>query len=226
MFFCLRRPLTVLFAAALSLGFHVVDSRPSNAAIVHDEAIHGELSNENQTPTVLNFTIGENTVIGEVANARGFPANTDVFSFVVPNGAVWDSLILTDYRDSSPNQDNAAFLAIDDSDSFPYGSFELDEINNANPAFPADAFIGGTVFGGGGPTNPDVGRDLLPRAANVVGAGYTTPLPSGDYTIYIQQTDALTGYSLTVNLVSAIPEPSSAGLLMLVGAAVAIRRRR
>ncbi|MCS7468398.1 PEP-CTERM sorting domain-containing protein [Stieleria sp. ICT_E10.1] len=226
MYVCFRRPFPVLFAAAVSLGCVVVDSRPSNAAIVHDEAIHGELSNDNFAPTVLNFTLGENTVIGDVANARDFPANTDVFRFVVPDGAVWDSLILTDYRDSSPNKDNAAFLAIDDSDTFPYDSFGLDEINNANPAFPEDAFIGGTVFGGGGPTNPDVGRDLLPRAANVVGAGYTTPLPSGDYTIYIQQTDSSTGYSLTVNLVSAIPEPSSTGLLMLVGTAVAIRRRR
>ncbi|PAY19544.1 hypothetical protein CKO51_10515 [Rhodopirellula sp. SM50] len=221
-----HRSFTAFIAVAAFLSWTVSAANQSHAAIVHDEGIHGELSNDNLAPTVLNFTIGENTVIGDVANARGFLANTDVFSFVVPNGAVWDSLILTDYRDNSPNKDNAAFLAIDDSDSFPYDSFGLDEINNANPAFPADAFIGGTTFGGGGPTNPDVGRDLLPRAANVVGAGYTTPLPSGNYTIYIQQTDAATGYTLTVNLVSAIPEPSSATVLMLVGAAVVMRRRR
>ncbi|WP_182867074.1 PEP-CTERM sorting domain-containing protein [Stieleria mannarensis] len=215
-----------MLAVAVSCGLIVAWSPSAHAAIVHNEAIHGELSNDNFSPSVLNFTVGENTVIGEVTNARGFPANTDVFTFSVPEGAFWDALILDDYRDSSPNQDNAAFLAINDSDFFPYGSFELDEINNANPAFPEDAFIGGTVFGGGGPTNPDVGRNLLPRAANIVGAGFTTPLPSGNYTIYIQQTDALTGYTLTANLVSAVPEPSSAGWLMLVGTAIAIRRRR
>lgn len=203
--------LLVFTIGFIAFGF----ASSANAAIVHDEAVDGDLSTDNTSPTSLNFSIGPNTVIGNVDDAQG-SGNVDVFTFNVPNGAQWTSMTLDTYVSS----DNVAFLGIDDTDSFPYNTFELGQVDFG--FLPADAFIGGTTFG------PfDVGNNILPRAGNIVGSRFTPPLPGGDYTIYVQQTgSASTDYSLTFSLISAVPEPGSATLILAVGSVVALRRRR
>lgn len=203
------------FGLALFLATFVV-SGPCLAAVVHDETVDGELSNDNLAPTSLTFTIGENTVIGTIEDAFGL-ANTDVFTFVVPERAVWTSLVVDDYQST----DNLAFLAIDDTDTFPYNANQLNLVDFGQ--LPDDAFIGGTTFGQADAVG---GFNILPRAGIVTGSGFTAPLPSGTYTIYLQQIGAETNYSLTTTIVSTIPEPSSAILLGALASIGCLRRRR
>ncbi|MEO1530194.1 MAG: PEP-CTERM sorting domain-containing protein [Planctomycetota bacterium] len=206
-----RAILFGLFAATVLLA-----TNSALAAVVHDESIDGELSNDNLNPTALNFTVGDNTVIGTIEDAFGL-ANTDVFTFVVPTGSVWTSLVVDNYQST----DNLAFLAIDDTDSFPYDANQLNLVDFGQ--LPDDAYIGGTTFGAADAAG---GFNLLPRAGIVTGSGFTPPLPSGTYTIYLQQIGAETNYSLTTTIVSTIPEPSSALLLGGIGSVVLLRRRR
>lgn len=200
--------LLVLVIASFGLG------RVASAAVVHDEAVNGLLSNDNMNPTVLNFSIGENTVVGNVDEARG-SMNVDVFTFNVPVGAEWTSMTVDAYQSS----DDVSFLAIDDTTTFPYDVFELDQVNFGG--LPENAFIGGTTFG-----SSDIGRNILGRAGNISGSRFTPPLPSGDYTVYVQQIGSSTDYSLTFSVISAVPEPSTASAILLAGSLIAMRRRR
>ncbi|KAA5545160.1 PEP-CTERM sorting domain-containing protein [Roseiconus nitratireducens] len=187
--------------------------RPLPAAIVYDEAVDGELTSDNLAPQPINFTIGDNTVVGTVESSQGV-GNVDVFTFNVPTGVQWTSMVVDNYEST----DSLAFVGINDDSFFPYNTFELDLVNFGD--LPDDAFLGGTTF-----SSFDLGNDILPRSANVAGRGFTAPLPSGDYSIYIQQTGAITDYALTFNLVSAVPEPGVVSLLLLGSVSLLMRRR-
>jgi subtilisin-like proprotein convertase family protein len=71
-----------------------------------DESVHGDLSDEKHSPTIVAAGPG-NTVISGVV---GPGSEDDVFGFVVPPGGSLDSIILQDYQSAS----NTTFLGIDD----------------------------------------------------------------------------------------------------------------
>ncbi|MEM0926528.1 MAG: PEP-CTERM sorting domain-containing protein [Planctomycetota bacterium] len=198
-----------------------VMDQSANAAIVHDELDgDGELSNDNNDPTPLDFAIGDNTVRGVVFDARG-TMNTDIFTFTVPELTEWTSMRVDDYIST----DNIAFVAISSGTTFPYNVFDLDEVQNGN--LPEDAFLGGTTFGPGDtvPNDPTAGFDILQRAGRISGSRFSGPLSAGEYTVYIQQIGASTEYRLTFGITS-IPEPSAFAFLGLASGVVVTRRRR
>ena len=207
-----------LFSAAICA---LLAAAPAKA-IIFDEAVSGDLSNDKAAPTALTLTPGLNSVIGTVA---GFPPAgsdpQDWVSFTIPTGFVMTSYVNSKYG----SEDDQGFTG------FQVGS-----------SFSGDEFTAGNYAGyahfGTGATNPDgtppsstVGVDLLPLMANpsfAPGAtGFTPPLAAGTYTFLIQQGNPVTtGYQFDMT-VRSVPEPgSSLCLLVLGGLAIFALQRR
>ncbi|TWU58783.1 Dockerin type I repeat protein [Rubripirellula tenax] len=171
--------------------------------VLHDEGADGivdPLSTDSSAPTNLGLlSIGSNIVRGTVESANSI-GNVDVFTFQVEAGFQLNGLFVLEYEydqiPTNPNERNA-FIAIDDTDSFPYDAFDLDI--NANPFLDETQFIGGTVFGLD--DLPEAGgASILRRAGIVTGSKFVPPLAAGTYTFYIQQTGPLNRYSLDLRV--------------------------
>ena len=176
--------------------------------VLHDEGSDGTtnpLSTDNLNPTDLGeLSLGSNTVHGYLEQASS-TGNVDVFTFTVADGHEWSGLFVDEYNypqtPSNPNERNA-FLGINDADSFPYDTFQLD-FNN-NPFFDESTFLGGTIFGISDLASEGGGDDILPRAGRITGRRFTAPLPAGTYTIYNQQTgSAANRYTLDLRVTEA-----------------------
>lgn len=175
------------------------DGTSAASQVIHDEGADGTtnpLSTDNNNPTDFGrLAHGSNIVRGYVDAARTI-GDVDVFTFTIDPGFQLDGIFVQEYAyitpPSNPNE-QAAFLAIDDTNSFPYDSNELDV------GVDESVFIGGTVFGlsdlpvaGGG--------NILPRAGFIAGSGFSGPLPAGVYTFYIQQTGPANTYALDLRV--------------------------
>jgi PEP-CTERM motif len=191
-------------------------------AIIFDEAVSGDLSNNKAAPTALTLTPGLNSVIGTVA---GFPPEgtdpQDWVSFTIPTGFVMISYVNSKY-DSTDDQGFTGFQ---------FGS-----------SFSGDEFVAGSYAGyahfGFAATNPDgnpvpastVGVNLLPLMADPSFApgttGFTPPLAAGTYTFLIQQGNPVTtGYQFDMT-VRAVPEPGSSLFLLGMGGLATLALRR
>ena len=172
--------------------------------LMHDEGPNGTadpLSTDNFNPTPLGSTQpGSNLVTGHVEDAFG-EGDTDVFTFTVEPGFQWSGLYVDayDYPNGAGN-DNAAFLALDTGTSFPYNAEDFQSFN-----FDPNGFLGGTIFG----TDDVGGSNILPRAGNVAGSGFSGPLGAGTYTIYIQQTGPASSYTLDFEVTSVASQSVS-----------------
>ena len=205
-----------LFSAAV---FALLVAAPAKA-ILFDEAVSGDLSNDKGAPTALTLTPGSNSVIGTV-NGFGNGDPQDWVSFTIPTGFVMSSYVNSKYNSTDPQ----GFTG------FQFGS-----------SFSGDEFAAGNYAGyahfGTAATNPDgsppsstVGVDLLPLMADpsfAPGAiGFNPPLGPGTYTFLIQQgNDVTTGYQFDMTLRSVPESGSSLCLLGMGGLAILALRRR
>ena len=207
---------SLFFAAVCAL----LAATPAKATI-YDEAVSGDLSNNQAAPTALTLTPGSNSIIGTV---NGFPPGTDPqdwVSFTIPTGFVMTSYVNSKYGSA----DDQGFTGFQSGSSF------------SGDPFVAGSYAGYAHFGTDA-TNPlppssTVGVNLLPLMANPsfsVGAtGFTRPLAAGTYTFLIQQGDpSTTSYQFDMNVRSvSVPEPGSSLCLLGMGglAILALRRR-
>ena len=196
-----------LFSAAVCA---LLAAAPAKA-IIFDEAVSGDLSNNKAAPTALTLTPGSNSVIGTV---NGFPPGTDAqdwVSFTIPTGFVMTSYVNSKYGSDDPQ----GFTG------FQVGSSFLGD------EFTAGNYAGYAHFGTGA-TNPDgtppsstVGVDLLPLMADpsfAPGAtGFTPPLAAGTYTFLIQQGNPFTTSYQFDMTVRSVPEPVSSLCLLGMG---------
>jgi PEP-CTERM motif len=205
-----------LFSAAICA---LLAAAPAKA-IIFDEAVSGDLSNNQLAPTALTLTPGSNSVIGSV---NGFPPGTDAqdwVSFTIPTGFVMTSYV------------NSGYVSADDQG---FTGFQVGSSFSGDP-FMAGSYAGYAHFGFAA-TNPDgtppsttVGVDLLPLMANSTFApgttGFTPPLHAGTYTFLIQQGNAVnTSYQFDMN-VRSVPEPGSSLCLLGIGGLVILALRR
>jgi hypothetical protein len=188
---------------------------PARADFMYVEARDGELSGDMLNPTRLIAGEGVNTLTGTVVTLAGV-AERDYVTVTIPAGLQFDSLVLSDYFG-----DDLTFVGMLAGTPFTV------------PPTDPPATIPPRLLGWVHMTPALIGTDLFPvMAGQTVPApvmGFTAPLPSGDYSFWIQDTggNAAT-YALTFN-VSAIPEPSSlslAGLAVLLALPYACRRGR
>ncbi len=211
MLLVLRAALVVLVLCTMYLE--------TQAGIVYNEAIDGELSANNLAPTALGpLMVGANTVTGRVT-AISAGNTSDIFSFQIPSGLRLDSIFLNSY--STPQRSQAMLLVLDDNAVFQYSE---EEINNQIDLPDLSLVLGAVVVG-----NNHIGTDILARLADPMfnnnGIPFTRPLGGGTYSVYIQETGSFSNYSLQFN-VSAVPEPSSLALLGVALFGVAMRRKR
>lgn len=169
------------------------------AAVVHDEGVDGDLSNDNTTPTAISLAPGSNLIIGSHTNN---PLDRDLFTITINAGEQLDSLVLAAYT----NTDDQSFLGFEEGNTF------------------TDFFGSGATFNFaliGADAGVSLGDDLLDDVAG-------GPLGAGVYSFWLQETGGVVTYTLDLQ-VSAMPVPEPVALplfaagLLLVGAAV--RRR-
>lgn len=172
-----------------------------HAGIVYHESVDGDLSGDRFDPTDLVMSLGINSV-----TATSVRDDREYVTITIPASHQLDSLFLTAYVGG----DETAFIGVQS------GTSMTEPSSGANPA----NLLGWTHFG---PGAGNLGADILPEIGMGFDAiGFTPPLPSGDYTFWIQQTGTSAAtYTMEFNV---SPEPASLALLCL--GAIFIRHRR
>lgn len=207
------------FALALATAA-LVGQAPVHANFMYDEARDGDLSNDRLNPTLLVAGLGVNTLTGmTVTLPPPVGRDFDYVTVTIPAGLQLDSLVLAAYVG-----DDLTFIGMQAGTPFTIPPTDP-------PATILAQLLGWVHF-----TPGLIGTDLFPiMAAQTVPApviGFTAPLPSGDYSFWIQETSGnLVTYSLAFNVsvagTPAVPEPSSlalAGLAALLALTCAGRR--
>lgn len=195
------RALALFVALAFMAG-----PTPTLAGFAHSEAADGELSADRFNPTSLTAMAGANVLSGTVGTDLDTGIrDLDYYTVVIPAGLQLDSLVQTSY-----DGDGRSFIAFQAGSTFTLPS------NTTN----VGAMLGYLHFG-----DASLNADLLPLMASQTGViGYTTPLPSGSYTFWMQETGFQPAkYTLTFNVspAAAVPEPSALCLAVagILGAA-------
>ena len=194
----MRYARTVLAAVC---GF-ISLTAPAARAAVYTEELNGDMSNSGSGPSLLNLTIGSNTI-----SATTMGGDQDYLRLSVPAGAAIQSLTLQTYA----GNDGIAFLGLQAGPTF------TESPDNPDPG----GMLGYTHFG---TFAGNVGTNVLPSMRTAPGAqGFTIPLTGSDYTLWFQQLGAPATY--TFNAV-VTPEPGSGFLLLGAAGALVLRRRR
>lgn len=173
----------------------------ANAATLWNEAVSGDLSGNNNAPTLVTFSSGTNTIMGTMGRDPGdsIPLDRDIFTFTIEPGYQLNAIDVITF---SPL--GRSFYAIAPGTS----------ISLTDPS----GHLSNTLVTG-------LYDILAPMAAgSYSGAtGITNPLGPGTYTAWFQEVASVVTYRMDYQI-AAVPEPSH-GLLLLVGAGGLICRR-
>jgi len=168
-----------------------VSTGVASGGLLFDESVDGDISNNRLSPTVFGILEpGANSL-----RASTQSGDLEYVTFTVPAGASLTALRLTEFTSA----DDVAFLAIQAGTTF--------SVTPSEAANNIGSLLGWTHFGTGGLAGTAlVGTDILDEIGSGAGsAGFTPPLSSGAYTLWIQQTQAQpVGFGLEF---TAIPEP-------------------
>ena len=160
----------------------------AHAATIWDEAVSGDLSNDGLSPTPLAMGIGSNQVVGTTGNS-GQGTDRDYFKFTVPAGAALTKILLL------PN------TAVSGSVSF-MGVQPGPQLTVTPSGGGAELLICLGHYGG-----DQIGTDLLPS----IKVGTPGPLPSGTYSVWVQDTGGPASYGfdfVTASVVGSANAPA------------------
>jgi hypothetical protein len=165
------------------------------------ESVNGDMSGDRTAPSSLALDPGSNQISGTTV-----AGDLDYLTLHVPSGHSLAQFVLTQFVST----DDLAFIAIQSGSQF-----------TQSPSAPDVAqLLGWAHF------SLPTGVDYLPILGSGSGAiGFTGPLPSGDYTLWIQQTGSQT-VAYGWNAVVSAPEPGSLALFALALAALGAARLR
>jgi hypothetical protein len=182
-----RGYLALVAVAGITQGL-LTSPSPVRAAVLWNELASGDLSGDRFNPTQFTLNPGDNELFGILAGDDGQGGyDRDYYSVTVPAGHVLSQAVLTLY--SSP--DFKSFIGIQPGPIFP---------NDPDTVEPED-LLGWEHFG---PDHQDA--DLL-ALMGVNGQGFVPPLAAGTYTLWAQQIDDFTEY--TLDFIVEVPEPVS-----------------
>ncbi len=178
----------------------------ANADLIYDEAVAGDLSDDNLAPSLIPLVEGSTIVTGSTTAS---PLDRDIFTFTVPTGQELVAVILQAYIAG----DDQSFFAVAE------GATIASLLNPA--ALLGNALIGATP---GAMQGDDVLDDL--GALTFPGStGFSGPLGPGTYTFWIQETTVgIREYALDFQTRSSeVPLPST--VLLLLTACALLRRK-
>jgi MYXO-CTERM domain-containing protein len=180
-------------------------------AAAYDESILGDLSDVPAAPTPWTLAAGANQLSGTAGtNALFGTADYDLVALEVPAGHQLDSITIVSY--SNPDIFAMSFVGLQ------AGSPWLDGLGFD---------IGGYSLMGWAHVQTHMGgMDLLAMIQDHANPpGFSIPLPSGVYTMLIEDVDTMISYALQFN-VSAVPEPAGAALALAGALGLGGVRRR
>jgi hypothetical protein len=202
----------VLVAVAMA-----VSTGPTQAVILWDESIDGDLSNDQSAPNAFTLGNGVNSVIGTVG-----PGDTqDWIALTVPVGFTLSSVVMSAYTSTDPQ----GFTGFQIGSSFSGSAFVAGN-------YAGYAHVGTSSQNGMLPDMNLIGQDLIPLMAdNSPGgtssgaAGFTQPLGPATYTFLIQQLGASTAYQFDY-IITPVPEPATLALAPFVCGLLLLKRIR
>lgn len=185
-------------ALTLALGlFCSLIASDAFAQLTYDESTDGDLSGAFGTPAQLIFDLGVNTITGEVGSGNsGGATNGTDADYFTFSLGVGEVIDSITITRDGPG--NVSFIGYVNDSSF--GGQTAGDLN------------GNTLFADG--------DSLLP------GGLIASSLTAGDHAFWIQETGGTTDYSISLNVTSAVPEPSSAIALLGLGVVGLVRRKR
>jgi len=183
-------PLAVLAALAVS---------HSANAMMWDESLNGDLSNDGLAPTLLTLSPGSNQILGHTGDG-GQGVDRDYFTFTLAQGQQLSSIVLLN---NTLISDQFSFIGIQ------AGPQVTILPNGAN----AEQLLGWTHY-----SNGDRGFDLLPSMG-------LSPLSPGTYSAWVQDTGGPATYGFDFN-VSSVPLPPAFLLMASSLLGMGIFRRR
>ena len=184
-------------------------SLAAGAAVVHDEGVNGDFSDNPAAPTSLGtLAVGESEVIGDTVRDLTGVFDRDYLTFTIGTGKLLTAIMLNDYQAAG---DNLGFIGL-------YAGSSASTPAGANPTL--------AELLGGAHINSAVAGDIFPLIENLFGEDkFDRPLGPGDYSILLQQT----GPQFTEYQVGFVVTPIPAALPLLLsavaGLAVAAHRR-
>ena len=188
---------TVLLASAFLYG------AVAHGSTIYDESVSGDLSNNGLVPTSLTLSAGLNDVFGTTGRT-GSVVDRDYFTFTIAPGQQLSSITVL------PGTAPLGALG----QSF-FGIQSGSQVTVSTAATDATGLLGWDHFSAG-----DVGVNILPLigTSGLGSTGFSGPLPSGTYSVWVQDFNVGRvpyGFEFTVT-----PEPSTwtmmlTGLLLL-----------
>jgi hypothetical protein len=175
---------------AVVLGILSGAAPSARAGIVYSEAIDGELSGNNTSPTVLAFSEGVNTITGKMGASPSL--DRDFFTITIAQG-----FQLTSIEVVSLSPTTRSFYAV--------GAGTSIDITNASGHL-SNMLVNST------------GEILDDLAAGPAfgGKGLSNPLGPGTYIFWFQETSTSVNYTMNYTL-SAVPEPGTFTLCSAAG---------
>jgi len=166
---------------------------PAHGSVIWNESSSGDLSNSGLTPTLLSVSLGANEVFGTTGKTTAI--DRDYFTFTVPTGTELSAISLL------PGTQTLGALG----ESF-IGVEAGPEVTVSTSATTAAGLLGWYHYGTG-----DIGTNILPDmgSAGLGATGFTSALPAGTYSFWVQEASAGTvAYGLDFTI-TATPEPAS-----------------
>ncbi len=199
---------------ALAAAAIVLPAAHTNAVVIWNESVNGDLSNTQASPNMFTLASGVNSVIGSV----GTGDTQDWLTLTVPVGFQLSSVVLAAYSST----DVQGFTGFSTGPTFA-GSV------NSPGSYLGYSHFGTAAANGSLPAANLVGQDILAIMTNPLAdpgtVGFTDPLHAGSYAFLIQQLGAPTSYQFDYTL-TATPEPSVLALTGLAGGMLLAYRRR
>jgi hypothetical protein len=151
-------------------------------AATYDEAMQGDLSDDGSAPTAISLDEPSNRLAGSITFGE-----RDYFTISVPAGAALNKIILTRYESSNAR----AFIGVQAG-----SQVTLDPSGSTS-----DGLLGYMHFG----FDQGMSSDLLVDLARSIPPGFSIPLPAGNYSFWLNQTEpAATFYEFNLTTVARL----------------------
>lgn len=205
---------TLMIGLMGTLGF----VSTTNAAIIHNESIEGDLSNDNLAPTIVQLmgngsNIVEGTTLPKLEPSDPVPQDPDFWSFTIQNGQALTGIILESYSNADDVGLSQSFFAVSK-------DFGISSITDDSD------LLGSALIGVENGTQQ--GDNLLPALGQAVpgGEGFQGRLGPGTYTFWTQETVGDTSYAFNFQI-SSVPEPNMVlGLFALSSISMFVGRQK